>query len=375
MKVPSFDLKAQNWKLREELTAAIEEVVLSGQFILGDVVSRFEKELADFCDVEHGIGVGNGSDALYIALEACGVGPGDEVITTPFTFFATAGSIVRAGAVPVFADIDPVTFNIDPVEVEKKITPKTKAILPVHLYGQPADMDLLMVIARSHGLKVIEDAAQAIGATYTGRKVCALGDVACISFFPTKNLGAFGDAGMIVTNTDEIADKSRMLRVHGSRKKYRHEILGINSRLDALQAKVLSLKLKYLDEWTENRRRIAERYTAGLSQTEAVKSGKLRVPKEMTGCKHVYHQYTILTENRDDLKTYLAEREIASTVYYPVPLHLQKVFSGLGYKAGDFPRSEEAAKTVLSLPMFPEMTNEQVDYVVETIAEFEGFTR
>ncbi len=374
MKVPSFDLKAQNWRLREELMIAVEEVVLSGQFILGDVVATFEKELAGFCGVKHGIGVGNGSDALYIALEACGVGPGDEVITTPFTFFATAGSIARTGAVPVFADIDPVTFNIDPVEVEKKITSKTKAILPVHLYGQSADMDPLMDIARTHGLKVIEDAAQAIGATYNGHNVCGLGDAACISFFPTKNLGAFGDAGMIVTNNDEIADKSRMLRVHGSKKKYHHELLGINSRLDALQAKALSVKLRYLNEWTQNRRRVAERYTSGLSQTDAVKRGKLQLPQEVAGYRHVYHQYTITTQNRDGLKAYLAERGIASTVYYPVTLHLQRVFSGLNCKQGDFPRSEEAARTVLSLPMFPEIKDEQVDYVVEAVSEFEGFT-
>lgn len=373
MKVPSFDLKEQNQRLRDELMAAIEDVVLSGQFILGDVVAFFETQIAQLCEVKHGIGVGNGSAALYIALVACGVGPGDEVITTPFTFFATAGSIVRAGATPVFADIDLETFNIDPLDIEKKITSRTKAILPVHLYGQSADMDPIMDIARKHGLKVIEDAAQAIGASYRGRMVCNLGDVACLSFFPTKNLGAFGDAGMIVTSDDEIADKCRILRVHGSRKKYHHEMLGINSRLDALQAKVLSVKLKYLEEWTENRRKVAQRYTSGLSGTYAVKSGNLVLPKEMDGNRHVYHQYTIRVENRDDLQAYLKDKGIASTVYYPLPLHLQKVFSDLGYKEGDFPNSEEASKTVLSLPMFPELKDDQVDYVVDVICAFSGF--
>ena len=373
MKVPSFDLKEQNQRLRDELMAAIEDVVLSGQFILGDVVAFFETQIAQLCEVKHGIGVGNGSDALYIALVACGVGPGDEVITTPFTFFATAGSIVRAGATPVFADIDLETFNIDPLDIEKKITSRTKAILPVHLYGQSADMDPIMNIARKHGLKVIEDAAQAIGASYRGRMVCNLGDVACLSFFPTKNLGAFGDAGMIVTSDDEIADKCRILRVHGSRKKYHHEMLGINSRLDALQAKVLSVKLKYLEEWTESRRRIAQRYTSGLSGTYAVKSGNLVLPKEMDGNRHVYHQYTIRAKNRDDLQAYLKDKGISSTVYYPLPLHLQKVFSDLGYKEGDFPNSEEASKTVLSLPMFPELKDDQVDYVVDAISAFSGF--
>lgn len=365
MKVPSFDLKEQNWRLREELMRAIEEVVLSGQFILGEVVEEFEKAIAAYCGVKHAIGVANGSDALYIALAACGIGPGDEVITTPFTFFATAGSIVRAGATPVFADIDPKTFNIDPAEVAKKITYRTKAILPVHLYGLPADMDPINQIARNHNLKVIEDAAQAIGAEYKGRKVGTLGDAACISFFPTKNLGAFGDAGMIVTDNDEIADRCRVLRVHGSRKKYYHEMLGINSRLDALQAKVLLTKLKYLDDWAERRRQIADQYLNKLSGLKAI-----ALPVEPEGYRHVFHQYTIRTDHRDALKGFLASHGVASTIYYPLPLHLQKVFQGLGYKKGDFPNSELIAQTVLSLPMFPEMHQEQIDYVVRVITDF-----
>ncbi len=371
MKIPSFDLTAQNQRLKEELMAVVEGVVMGGQFILGDAVAEFEGNIAAYLGVKHAIGVANGSDALYIALVACGVGSGDEVITTPFTFFATAGSIVRAGAVPVFADIDPVTYNIDPAKVADLITPRTKAIMPVHLYGQSADMDPLMEMAEKHGLKVVEDAAQAIGASYKGRMVCGLGHAACISFFPTKNLGAFGDAGMIVTDDDEIADLCKVLRVHGSRKKYYHEMLGINSRLDALQAKVLSLKLKYLDEWMEKRRKIAVRYSSGLSKL--AEEGKIGLPEERPGYRHVYHQYTLRTQDRDALKRHLAENGIASTVYYPLPLHLQKVFEGLGYKEGEFPLSERTSKTVLSLPMFPEMTDEQVEHVLKTVHEFEGF--
>jgi len=370
MRVPSFELTRQNKELREELMGAIEEIVASGHFILGDTVSEFEKQIADYLGVKHAIGVGNGSDALYVALVACGVGPEDEVITTPFTFFATAGSIARAGATPVFADIDPITYNLNPGEIEKKITAKTKAILPVHLYGYPADMEPILSVAQEHGLKVVEDAAQAIGAVYKGKKACTIGDAACLSFFPTKNLGAFGDAGMVVTDEDGIAEKVRMLRVHGSKKKYYHEILGINSRLDALQAKILSVKMKYLDKWTEKRRSIAQRYSQGLAKISAVLEGKLKLPYEHSECKHVYHQYTIATEKRDELKSYLAEKGISSMVYYPLPLHLQKVFLHLGYKEGDFPFAEEASKRVLSLPMFPEMTSDEINYVIETVARF-----
>lgn len=381
MRVPSFDLTEQNRLLRDELMPAIEEVVAGGMFILGEEVSSFEKAIAEYCGVKHAIGVANGSDALYIALAACGIGPGDEVITTPFTFFATAGSICRTGATPVFADINLETFNIDPEEIEKKITSRTKAILPVHLYGLPADMDSINDIAKRHNLRVIEDAAQAIGSQYHGRPCGSLGDAGCISFFPTKNLGAFGDAGMVVTNDDKIADLCRVLRVHGARKKYYHDMMGINSRLDALQAKILHLKLKYLDGWIEKRRAIAARYTSringrmSLDMGGALKTGaSIRLPSEPSGCKHVYHQYTIRVEGpegeRDRLKDYLQAQGIGSTVYYPVPLHLQKVFSHLGYKEGDFPNSETASKTVLSLPMFPEMTQEQIDYVVQSVNNF-----
>jgi len=346
---------------------ASEEVVASGMFILGKTVEEFEQELARYCGVKHAIGVANGSDALYIALVALGIGKGDEVITTPFTFFATAGSIVRTGATPVFADIDPQTFNLDPVEVAKKVTPKTKAIMPVHLFGQPCDMDPINDIAKQYGLKVVEDAAQAIGATYRGRKVGTLGDAACISFFPTKNLGAFGDAGAIVTNDDEVDEKCRMIRAHRSKKKYVHEMMGINSRLDALQAKVLNLKLKYLDEWIDRRRVLAAKYSELLSNSCF---GKVRVPYVADECYHVFHQYTISVEDRNALQAYLGKEGIGSTVYYPIPLHLQKVFVDLGYKEGEFPNSERACKTVLSLPMFPELSDEQVSVVVQAIAKF-----
>ncbi|MGI5883230.1 MAG: DegT/DnrJ/EryC1/StrS family aminotransferase [Dethiobacteria bacterium] len=365
MKVPSFSLSEQNRVHRDELMTAIEEVVSSGMFILGKTVEEFEQSLAHYCGVKHAIGVANGSDALYIALAAMGIGEGDEVITTPFTFFATAGSIVRTGATPVFADIDPRTFNLDPAEVARKTTLRTKAVMPVQLFGQPCNMDPINDIAKKHGLKVVEDAAQAIGATYKGQKVGTLGDAACISFFPTKNLGAFGDAGAIVTDDDEIADTCRMLRAHGSKKKYVHEMMGINSRLDALQAKILKVKLQYLDEWANRRRAVAAKYNELLGTLSRV-----RVPYVDEGCHHVYHQYTICVEDRDSLRAHLSEEGVASTVYYPIPLHLQKVFANLGYKEGDFPNSERACKTVLSLPMFPELSRAEIVAVADTIASF-----
>ncbi|MGE5483903.1 MAG: DegT/DnrJ/EryC1/StrS family aminotransferase [Ignavibacteriales bacterium] len=368
MKVPSFDLGEQNRVHKDELMSAIEEVVSSGQFILGKTVEEFERAIAEYCGVNHAIGVANGSDALYIALVALGIGEGDEVITTPFTFFATAGAIVRTGAIPVFADIDPRTYNIDPVEIAKKITSRTKAIVPVHLYGQPSDMDPINEVAREHDLKILEDAAQAIGARYKGLKVGTLGDAACISFFPTKNLGAFGDAGMVVTDDDEVAERCRMIRAHGSKKKYVHEMMGINSRLDALQAKILSVKLQYLDEWTNRRRAVAAKYNDLLGA--ACCSQKVRLPFVAKGSHHVFHQYTISVDGRDALQTHLSREGIASTVYYPIPLHLQNVFANLGYKEGDFPNSERACKSVLSLPMFPELSAEQIAAVAQSVASF-----
>lgn len=368
--IPSFDLTRQNAMLKDELMQVIAAIVEKGHFILGENVAEFEKEIAEFCGVRFGVGVANCSDALYLALLACGIGPGDEVITTPFTFFATAGAIARVGAKPVFCDIDPRTYNIDANKIEALITERTKAILPVHLYGQPADMDPIIAAAKKHGLYVIEDAAQAIGASYKGKPVGSLGDVACISFFPTKNLGAFGDAGMVVTDNPEIAERVQMLRVHGSKKKYYHEVLGCNSRLDELQAGILRAKLAHLPEWTARRRAIAAQYLELLGDTPQARSGLLRLPVEAPGMMHVYHQFTIATAERDRLQEHLKANGIGSAIYYPLPLHLQTVFRDLGYSAGDFPEAEQASREVLSLPMFPELTDEEVKRVVEVIKYF-----
>jgi len=365
-KIPSFTLTRQNEGLREKLLTTIASVIEQGMFILGENVNSLEEEIARYCGAEFGIGVASGSDALYLSLLACGVGPGDEVITTPFTFFATAGSIQRTGARPVFVDIELETWNIDPSLIEEKITSRTKAIIPVHLYGCPADMDPIMEIAGKHNLKVIEDAAQALGAKYKGRSVGGIGDAGCISFFPTKNLGAFGDGGMVVTSDPEIAERVRMLRVHGARKKYYHEELGCNSRLDELQAALLRVKLEHLESWNERRRTIASTYDL-LLQDQGL---PLTLPVEPGHVHHVYHQYTVQAGGRDELQAYLKKRGIASTVYYPQPLHLQKVFAHLGYKPGDFPYAEKACREVLSLPMFPELTGEEVQQTVQAVAGF-----
>ncbi len=367
--IPSFDLTRQNASLMDELMPVISAIVAGGHFILGENVARFEEEMAALCGVRFGAGVANCSDALHLALLACGVGPGDEVITTPFTFFATAGAIARAGARPVFCDIDPATFNVNARQIERLVTARTKAILPVHLYGQPADMDPICAVAKAHELYVVEDAAQAIGASYKGRPVGSLGDVACVSFYPTKNLGAFGDAGAVVTDDPGIAERVRMLRVHGSRKRYYHELLGYNSRLDELQAGILRVKLRHLPDWNARRRQIAARYVELLRDAPQVRSGMMRLPEEPAGVTHVYHQFTLATPDRDRLQDHLRERGIGSTVYYPLPLHLQAVFSGLGHRRGDFPEAERASSEVLSLPMFPELADEEVERVVEVIRE------
>lgn len=367
MNVPMLDLSEQYEQLKPEIMRVLDEVMRSSRFILGDYVKKLEADIAAYSRAKHGIGCGNGSDAIHIALQAAGVGPGDEVITTAFTFFATGGSIARAGAKPVFVDIDPVTFNIDPAQIEAAVTEKTKAIIPVHLYGQMADMEAIAAIAKRHGLVVIEDAAQAIGAKYNGKCVGELGTAATYSFFPTKNLGAYGDGGMIITNDDELAEKCRVIRVHGSKPKYYHHVLGYNSRLDEMQAAILSVKFPHLDRWTEQRRKHAATYTRLLE--EAV--GDLVVtPKEVDGRYHVFHQYTIRAPKRDELQAFLKEQGIATMVYYPLPLHLQPVFASLGYKEGQLPEAEKAAKEALSLPMFPELKEEQQQYVVEKIAEF-----
>jgi dTDP-4-amino-4,6-dideoxygalactose transaminase len=367
MKVPMLDLSEQYQQLKPEILAVLDEVMSSSRFILGDYVKKLENDIASYSNVKHGIGCGNGSDAIHIALQAAGIGPGDEVITTAFTFFATGGSIVRAGAKPVFVDIDPITFNIDPEKVEAAVTEKTKAIVPVHLYGQMADMDAIAAIAKKHGLVIVEDGAQAIGAKYKGKTVGELGTAATYSFFPTKNLGAYGDGGMIVTNDDELAEKCRVIRVHGSKPKYYHHILGYNSRLDEMQAAILSVKLPHLDKWTELRRKHAATYTRLLN--EAV-GDMIVTPVESDDCYHVFHQYTIRAPKRDELQAFLKENGISTMVYYPLPLHLQPVFKDLGYQEGDLPEAEKAAKEALSLPMFPELKEEQQQYVVAKIAEF-----
>jgi dTDP-4-amino-4,6-dideoxygalactose transaminase len=362
-----LDLSEQYSELREEVLKTLDEVMSSSRFILGDNVKKLEADVAEYSNVAHGIGCGNGSDAIHISLQAAGVGAGDEVITTPFTFFATGGAIARAGATPVYVDIDPITFNIDPSEIEKAITDKTKAIIPVHLYGQMADMTRIAEIAKKHNLVVIEDAAQAIGSKHNGKSVGELGTTATYSFFPTKNLGAYGDGGMIVTNDDEIAENCRVIRVHGSKPKYYHHVLGYNSRLDELQAAVLNVKFPHLDKWGQLRRERAETYTSLLKE---MVGEHVTTPVEVEGNYHVFHQYTIRVEKRDELQEFLKEQGVATMIYYPLPLHVQPVFKDLGYKEGDFPVADKAAKEALSLPMFPELKEEQQVYVVKKIAEF-----
>ncbi len=362
-----LDLTEQYLTIKDEVLSKLDEVMSSSQFILGNHVKQVEDDIAEMSKTSHGIGVGNGSDAIHIALQAAGVGEGDEVITTSFTFFATAGSIMRANGTPVFVDIDPVTYNIDPSKIEAAITEKTKAIIPVHLYGQMADMDPIMEIAKKHNLHVIEDAAQAIGSTYKGKQVGEMSSAATYSFFPTKNLGAYGDGGMIVSNEDELAEQARVIRVHGSKPKYHHHVLGYNSRLDELQAAVLSVKLPHLSTWSENRRKHAMYYTEKL---EGVVGDSVITPIEVEGNYHVFHQYTLRVDNRDELQAFLKEQGIATMIYYPIPLHLQPVFKDLGYKEGDLPETEKAAAQALSLPMFPELKQEQQDYVIEKIVEF-----
>ena len=367
MKIPMLDLSEQYSTIREEVLSKLDQVMSSSQFILGSYVKQVENDIAEMSKTKHGIGVANGSDAIHIALQAAGVGEGDEVITTSFTFFATAGAIARANAVPVFVDIDPITYNIDPAKIEAAITEKTKAIIPVHLYGQMADMDPIMDIAEKHNLHVIEDAAQAIGSTYKGKQVGEMSSAATYSFFPTKNLGAYGDGGMLVSNSDDLAELARVIRVHGSKPKYHHHVLGYNSRLDEMQAAVLSVKLPHLPTWGENRRKHAAYYTEKLSATVGE---HVVAPVEIEGNYHVFHQYTLRVDRRDELQAFLKDQGVATMIYYPIPLHLQPVFKGLGYKEGDLPITEKAAKEAISLPMFPELRQEQQNYVIEKIVEF-----
>jgi len=407
MNVPILDLTRQYETIKAEIDAAIQRVLDSGRFILGSEVKAFEKEIAEYCGAKHAIGVASGTDALFLSLRVLGVGPGDKVIVPSFTFFATAGVVHNVGATPVFVDIDPKTFNLDPAHLKQLFTyhpslvTDVKVIIPVHLYGQMADMDEIMAIAKKYNIAVVEDAAQAIGAEYrttsepvgssqlrVGRtgastsesaspqatdhkpqayKAGSLGNLGCFSFFPTKNLGAYGDGGMIVTNDDALANRVRILRVHGSKPKYFHHIVGTNSRLDAIQAAILRVKLPHLDEWTAVRQRVAARYDEQLRDVPGIET-----PYRASDRTHIFHQYTIrvLDGGRDELRDFLKEQGIVTFVYYPLPLHLQGCFQELGYREGDLPQSELASQEVLSLPVFPELTDQEQSYVVRTIRAF-----
>ncbi len=365
---PFLDLRAQFAPIRSETLAAVEAVLESQHFILGPEVERFESEMATFVNCKHAIGCASGSDALLLALMALDVMPGDDVITTPFTFVATAGAIARLGARPVFVDIDPETYNLDVQKLARTITRKTRAVIPVHLFGLPADMSALKKIAEEHNLPIIEDAAQAIGARYGDRLVGTIGNVGCFSFFPSKNLGGAGDGGLLTTNDPQLAQRLRLLRIHGSSKKYHYDVIGVNSRLDALQAAILRVKLRHLDEWTEARRRNASRYqrllrNAGLTEY-------ISTPIEPPGTGHVYNQFVIRAAQRDELREHLKNEGIPTEIYYPSPLHLQPAFAYLGYRRGDFPESEKASAEVLALPIYPELTEEQQVAVVQAIAGF-----
>jgi len=360
-----FDLTRQYKNLEKEIDAAVKETLESGKFILGEAVEKLEKEIAVFCGVPCAVGLNSGTDALVLALKALGIGEGDEVITTPFTFIATAEAIALCGARPVFADIDPRTFNLDPLKAAAKITEKTKAVIPVHLYGQMANVFLFSSLFAGKGIYVVEDAAQAIGARFQGLRAGSCGSIGCFSFFPTKNLGACGDGGMVVTHFKEFADKIRKLRAHGSSRKYFHEEIGANSRLDALQAAILRVKLRHLERWNESRRKIARFYSRNLAGI-----GDIIIPYEEPRCLHVFHQYTIRTKKRDELAVFLKADGIPTAIHYSLPLHLQPAFGYLGYQEGDFPEAEKAASEVLSLPIFPEMTASETAAVALAINEF-----
>jgi len=359
--LPMVDLQRQYRNLKAEIDSAVEEVLRNAHFILGPNVSRLEEEIAHYHGVPFAVGVASGTDALLLALRACGIGEGDEVITTPFTFIATAEVIALLKAVPVFVDIDPVTFNIDPAGIEAGITKRTKAILPVHLYGHPADMGPIVEMAKKHDLKVIEDCAQAFGAEYRGKKVGTLGDCGCFSFFPSKNLACYGDGGMVITADEEKAGRIRLLRNHGSSRKYHHKVLGYNSRLDELQAAVLRVKLKRIDSFNAARRTNADLYRKYIRRDDVI------LPRDPEHGLHVYHQFTLRSGTRDRLMAALSENAIASTVYYPVPLHRQEVFAGPGRKGKDLLNSEICSAEVLSLPMFPELTEEEIRLVSDVI--------
>ena len=360
------DLNVQYRSIRKEIDRAVRDVLESGRFIMGSQVTAFEEEIADYCYVRYGIGCASGTDALMMALMAVGVSPGDEVITTPFTFAATAEVIALLGAKPIFVDIEQDTYLIDVDKTEKAVTRKTKAIIPVHLYGQCADMDRINGLAGEHKLVVIEDACQAVGATYKNRRSCSLGEMGCLSFFPSKNLGAYGDGGMVLTSDETLAKKLRMIRDHGSDRRYHHAVLGVNSRLDALQAAILCVKLKHIDEWNEARRDRAALYSELLRDTAVV------TPMTDESNEHVFHQYSIRVEDRDGLQKHLEGVGIATAIHYPVPLHLQPAFCHFGKGEGSLPVSEAVAREIVSLPMYPELEEEAIQYIVEKIVEFTG---
>jgi dTDP-4-amino-4,6-dideoxygalactose transaminase len=369
MKVPLLDLKEQNQNLRPEIDAAIAKVLDSNGFILGVEVQALEKELAEYCQTKYAIGCASGTDALLLALMALDVSAGDEVITTPYSFFATVSAVTRLGATPVFVDINPQTYNLDISQIESKITDKTKAIQPVHLYGQCADMEDLRKISEKYGIPLVEDAAQAIGAEENGKRAGAMSEIGCFSFYPSKNLGAMGDAGFMTTDDEALAKKLFALRVHGSDVRYYHKWVGLNSRLDALQAAILRVKLPHLDSWSDRRKENADYYRQLF--TDAGLTEEIILPLERENVRHIYNQFVVrVPERRDQLKQFLAENEIGTDIYYPVSLHLQQCFSYLGYKENDFPESEKASRETLALPIYPELRKEQQEFVVEKIAEF-----
>jgi dTDP-4-amino-4,6-dideoxygalactose transaminase len=364
MKVPFGDLRRQYDSIRGEIDAAVQAVFERGWFILGQEVERFEAELAAYLGVRHVVGVGSGTDAIHLALRAVGVEPGDEVITVANTCVPTVSGISAAWATPVLVDVDPISFNLDPAGLESAITPKTRAIVPVHLYGQAADLDPIVEIARAHGLWVVEDAAQAIGAGYKGRKMGTIGDAGCFSFYPSKNLGAFGDGGAVVTNSDEVAGRLRQLRNYGEVRRYHHATRGFNSRLDEIQAAILRVKLRHVDAWNERRRHLAALYEGEISNPQIAK------PVEMGYGVHNYHLYVIRCSRRDELQSYLAAQGVSTLIHYPIPIHLQQAYRDLGKQEGDFPVSEMSAREILTLPLFPELSDEEARYVADCINRF-----
>jgi dTDP-4-amino-4,6-dideoxygalactose transaminase len=368
-KIPLLDLQAQHNTIRGEVLAEITRVIDSQKFIMGEDVQALERQIASYCSVTHAIGCASGSDALMLALMALGIGHGDEVLTVPFTFFATAGAIHRLGATPVFVDVEPATFNIDVTQIEAALKqhPKIKAIMPVHLFGGCADMDPICEIAKKHGVAVVEDAAQCIGAEYKGRRAGSIGEIGCFSFFPSKNLGAFGDGGMVTTNDPKLADRLKALRVHGSIKKYYHEMVGVNSRLDALQAAILQVKLRHLDTWSAGRQRNADAYRRLFTEAHAPVILPQPAPYQT---RHVYNQFVIRGQRRDELQAYLKENGVGTEVYYPLSLHQQPCFANLGYKTGDFPVSEQLAADSLALPIYPEVGADNIQHVVGLIQSF-----